>query len=77
MQKITTYKLTATEHKIFKDVADAIQDVCEQYDGECEKDSAKCPFVHFCPYACTNGEGNTFSDIIHSIPTLLEKIEIN
>ena len=89
MKKVTKYELTSTERTTFRVVADAILNICRLYNDECQKveDTAtnvidtdgnrnECPFSCFCPYFCDK-EKEVFSDVVRSIPIMLEDIELN
>lgn len=89
MEKITKYKLTSTERTTFRVVADAILSICRLYDDECQKiedtivnfsdtdeNKNECPFSCLCPYFCDK-EKEVFSDVVRSIPIILEDIELN
>lgn len=89
MKKVTKYELTPMERSTFRVVADAISNVCKHYDDECQKNEDttinfsdtdenknKCPFFCFCPYF-RDKEKEVFSDVVRSIPIMLEDIELN
>lgn len=76
MKKVTKYELTPMERSTFRTVADAISNVCKHYDDECQKENYECPFSCFCPYYCDK-EKEVFSDVVRSIPIMLEDIELN
>ena len=77
MKKVTKYELTPMERSTFRVVADAISNVCKHYDDECQKENIdECPFSCFCPYYCDK-EKEVFSDVVRSIPVMLEDIELN
>ena len=76
MKKVTKYELTPMERSTFRVVADAISNVCKHYDDECQKENIECPFSCFCPYYCDK-EKEVFSDVVRSIPIMLEDIELN
>ena len=89
MKKVTKYELTPMERSTFRVVANAISNVCRLYGNECQKientivnfsdtdeNKNKCPFSCFCPYYCDK-EKEVFSDVVRSIPIMLEDIELN
>ena len=89
MKKVTKYELTPMERSTFRVVADAISNVCRLYGNECQKientivnfsdtdeNKNECPFSCFCPYYCDK-EKEVFSDVVRSIPIMLEDIELN
>jgi hypothetical protein len=89
MEKITKYELTSTERTTFRVVADAVWNICKLYDDECHKmedtavnvidtneNKSECPFSCFCPYFCDK-EKEIFSDVVRSVPIMLEDIELN
>ena len=93
MKKVTKYELTQTERTTFRVVADAIYSICKLYDDEClkiedtttplvvnaieaDEDRIECPFSCFCPYYCDK-EKEVFSDVVRSIPIMLEDLELN
>ena len=77
MKKVTKYELTPMERSTFRAVADAISNVCKHYDDECQKENIdECPFSCFCPYY-GDKEKEVFSDVVRSIPIMLEDIELN
>lgn len=42
-----------------------------------DEDKNKCPFSCFCPYFYSNGEKEGLSDVVRSIPAILEDIKLN